>query len=63
MKHIDVQYHWIREAVESDHINIEYVPTKEMAADRFIKPLPLQAFQAFLRLIGMSDMTTRGEDT
>ena len=63
IKHINVQYHWIHEAVKSGHINIEYILTKEMTADRFIKSLLLQAFQAFLHLISISDMTTRERDT
>ena len=63
MKHIDIQYHWIHEVIESGHINIKYVSTKKIAADEFTKSLLLQTFQAFLHLISMSDMTTRERDT
>ena len=63
MKHIDIQYHWICEVVKSNYINIEYVFTKEITADSFIKPLSLQTFQTFLHLIDMSDVTTKERDT
>ena len=58
-KHIDVRYHWIQEAIESNHITVEFVLTKDMTADGFTKLLPIQAFQAFLRLIGMSDLSPK----
>ena len=38
-KHIDVQYHFTREAVEAKKITIIYTPTDEMLADTFTKPL------------------------
>ena len=61
-KHIDVRYHWIREAVEQRQIEVVYVPTSEMAADGLTKPLPLQGFEGFLQMIGMADITS-GEKT
>jgi hypothetical protein len=46
-KHIDVRHHHIREKVESKEIELHYIPTSEMVADLFTKPLgPI----AFLRL-------------
>ena len=47
MKHIDVQYHFTREAVESHAITIIYVPTEEMTADIFMKLLPTPLFSKF----------------
>lgn len=32
-KHIDIQYYFIRERVESDKVQLEYCPTAEMIAD------------------------------
>ena len=37
IKHIDVQYHYIREMIEDDLIKFVYVPTNEMIADILIK--------------------------
>ena len=56
IKHIDVRYHWIREAVETKQIDVIYVSTKDMAADGFTKPLAPQAFEDFLLMIGMADI-------
>ena len=45
-KHIDIQYHFIREHLESGKITLDYCPgpTNEMTADIFTKPLPQPAF-------------------
>jgi hypothetical protein len=38
-KHIDVQYHYVRELKEAGVIDVRYIPTEEMAADCLTKPL------------------------
>jgi len=38
-KHIDIRYHYIREAVAKGTVTLEYCPTKDMAADLLTKPL------------------------
>jgi len=38
-KHIDVQYHFIRECVNNGRISLKYCPTEKMVADAFTKPL------------------------
>lgn len=38
-KHIDVKYHFIRDALNEGKINIEYCPSEEMAADILTKPV------------------------
>jgi hypothetical protein len=53
-KHIDVRYHWIREAVEDEKIEIEYVPTAENIADIFTKALPRPAFIKLRAMLGLS---------
>lgn len=37
MKHIHYKYHFVREVVEQKSIVLEYLPTKEMIADRLTK--------------------------
>ena len=52
-KHIDVRFHWIREAVSMKQLQIIYIPTAEMAADGLTKALPASGFLEFWRMIGM----------
>ena len=48
-KHIDIRHHFIREAIESEIITVEYCPTKEMLADILTKPLHRATYD-YLRL-------------
>ena len=54
-KHIDVQYHYIREVVEDGTATIKYVPTKEMVADIFTKPLTLATFNDMRGRLGLRE--------
>lgn len=38
-KHIDVAYHFVRDCVRDQKINLNYIPTTEMLADILTKPL------------------------
>jgi hypothetical protein len=40
MKHIDIKYHFSREAFMKGMIDIEYISTGDMIADVFTKVLP-----------------------
>ena len=44
-KHIDIRYHYVREAVDDGIITMTYCPTKEMIADALTKPLPRVQFE------------------
>ena len=37
-KHIDVQYHFIHEAVEDEKLSVKYIPTDKNLVDIFTKP-------------------------
>ena len=53
-KHIDVCYHYIRDLVEKGKLSIVYVPTSEMPADGFTKPLARVAFERFKGFLGVA---------
>src|SRR5436305_11119143 len=38
-KHIDIQYHFVRECVENRKVRLEYCPTMDMVADGLTKAL------------------------
>jgi hypothetical protein len=38
-KHIDIQYHFIRECINNNKVKVGYIPTKEQLADGFTKGL------------------------
>jgi hypothetical protein len=45
LKHIPTKYHFLRDQVENQVVNMEYVPTKEKIADIFTKSLPIDTFE------------------
>lgn len=54
-KHIRVQYHQVRDALEANLIELKYVPTEEMVADGLTKPLPKSGHEKFIRMMKMQD--------
>ena len=52
-KHINIRYHFIREAVEDRKIQVEYIPTDDNVADIFTKPLAKMKFCHFIELLGL----------
>ncbi|KAJ3522289.1 hypothetical protein NMY22_g11955 [Coprinellus aureogranulatus] len=53
MKHIDVKYHWVRDAVKQGKIEVHFLPTQDMIADIFTKPLPRPAIEQHRRALGL----------
>jgi len=54
-KHIDVQYHYVRELLEEGTIAVEYVPTSKMAADYLTRPLKKGQLKANLDILGLRE--------
>ena len=52
-KHIDLRYHFIREAVEDGKIIVNYIPTNENVSDIFTKPLARPKFAKFVEMLGL----------
>ena len=61
-KHIEVHYHFVRELVKSQVINLAYCPTQENVAELFTKPPSRQAIDQLLgRLnVGLSEVLESG---
>ena len=55
-KHIDLRYHFIREAVEDGKIKVKYVPTDENVSDIFTKALPKPKFTRFVEMLGLKEV-------
>jgi transposase InsO family protein len=54
VKHIDIRHHFLRDHVEQGRLSFTYVPTGEQAADVFTKPLPKDAHNKLVKLIGVA---------
>ena len=53
-KHIDIQYHFVREKVESKEIELEHCSSGSMIADICTKPLPGPKYKELRELLGMT---------
>ena len=52
-KHIDIQYHFVRNCVEDGSVRLEYCPTEEMVADGLTKALGPDRHRKLGRMMGM----------
>jgi len=53
-KHIDIRYHFIRYAIDTSQITLQYCPTENMTADIFTKPLPSLKVKHFASQLGLA---------
>jgi len=53
MKHMDIRYHFVREAVSKDRLVLEHISTTQMAADVLTKPLPNSTHWRCLEKLGI----------
>ena len=59
-KHIDLRFHFIREAVQDEKIAVSYIPTDENVSDVLTKALARPKFQRFVEMLGLRD-ESKGE--
>ena len=55
-KHINLHYHFIREAVEDKKITMEYIPTGENITDIFTKALARPKFIGMVEVLRLTEM-------
>jgi hypothetical protein len=60
-KHIDVRYHYIRECIEKDRVNIEQINTKLQLADILTKALGRNQFLLLREKIGLVEIVQRSK--
>jgi hypothetical protein len=53
-KHVDIQYHFVREKVEDGLLEFVYCPTTQMAADSLTKGVPKVKFEQCRRQFGLA---------
>ncbi|GKE85854.1 hypothetical protein Tco_1559596 [Tanacetum coccineum] len=58
-KHIDVRYHFIKEQVENEIVELYFVRTKYQLADIVTKPLPRERFNFLIEKLGMRSMSPK----
>jgi hypothetical protein len=52
-KHVEAQYHFVRENLQSNEITLMYCNTSENVADIFTKPLGKIKFELFREMLGV----------
>ena len=58
-KHIEIQYHYVRELINDEIVELEYCPTSENAADIFTKALGAEQLQQHLRRLGVGPIPSQ----
>lgn len=53
-KHIDIRHHFIRDHVQDGSFSTVWIPTTDMPADIFTKPLPFPIFSRHCNVLGLS---------
>jgi hypothetical protein len=53
MKHLDLRFFWLRDAVDSGFIAPHHVPGTQQLADALTKPLPLPAIRSTCESMGL----------
>ena len=62
-KHIDIQYHFVRELVLAERVYLEYCTSANMIADVMTKGLPRTTHEKHTTAIGMIGRLVQGNGT
>ena len=52
-KHIEIDFHFVRERVADKKLEIRFIPSKDQVADGFTKALPTKPFEEFKRNLNL----------
>jgi hypothetical protein len=61
LKHVDVHHHWLQQEVQEGRLRINWMPTAGMPAEGLMKALLRQKHEAFVRQIGLIDISESEE--
>jgi len=59
LKHVDIHNFWLRQIHRDGKITVQWVPTTDMPADGFTKPLSAEKHSHFVRQLGLVDISAR----
>ena len=55
-KHIDIQYHFIRDCIKNNIFKLLYINTKDQLADALTKTLDINSFELFIKRINLQSL-------
>ena len=61
-KHIDIQYHFVRNCVEDGRLKLEYCSTEDMVADGLTKALAPERHWKLIRMMGIEEGNGKGSE-
>ena len=56
-KHISIKFHYVRELVKNQEIELEFCRSEDQVADIFTKPLKTNVFEKLKMMLGVIDFT------
>ena len=59
-KHIDIQYHFVRNCVDDGKLELKYCPTEDMVADGLTKTLAPECHWKLIRMMGINEWVGKG---
>ena len=62
-KHIDIQYHYIREAIQEGKVKLTYINTKRQLADLLTKNVNAPLFNEFTKLANLVEIDNPTKNT
>jgi hypothetical protein len=57
-KHIEIDFHFVRERVARKQLEVRFVPTEDQVADGFTKALPHRKFEEFKNNLNLVEKTS-----
>jgi hypothetical protein len=59
LRHVDIHNFWLRQVHRDGKITVQWVPTTDMPADGFTKPLSAEKHSHFVKQLGLVDISSR----